>query len=173
MYPITTNDDWAEAYEAYAAELESFARARVGDDMAEDLMQELWASFATVLEQEPIDQPRAWLYRVLRNRITDAYRAAARRPAFESLEEDFQLEEDNTYNPDPDETWDSIEEAFDLLPPDQREVFVRNELDGETLREIAEDLGLPLKTIISRKGYARRRLQHLLRGVYDNYFGED
>ncbi len=164
---------WEEAYEAYAGELETFARSRLGDLAAEDLLQELWAALATALEAEEILQPRAWLYRVLRNRITDAYRTAARRPAFENLEEELDVEEESDYYPDPDETWESIEEAFELLPPDQREVFVRNELDGETLREIAEDLGLPLKTIISRKGYARRRLQDLLQDVYDDYFGED
>ena len=172
MYEIEKTA-WEEAYAAYAAELEVFARSRVGDLAAEDLLQELWSAFATALEAEEILQPRAWLYRVLRNRITDEYRTAARRPAFVDLDEEFDVEEERDDFPDPDDTWESIEVAFDLLPPDQREVFVRNELDGETLREIAEDLGLPLKTIISRKGYARRRLQDLLREVYDDYFGED
>ncbi|SEP76017.1 RNA polymerase sigma factor [Neolewinella agarilytica] len=172
MYEIEKTA-WEEAYEAHAGELEAFARSRVGDLAAEDLLQELWSAFATALEVEEILQPRAWLYRVLRNRITDEYRTAARRPAFVDLDEEFDVEEESDGFPDPDDTWESIEEAFDLLPPDQREVFVRNELDGETLREIAEDLGLPLKTIISRKGYARRRLQDLLREVYDDYFGEE
>jgi RNA polymerase sigma factor (sigma-70 family) len=72
---------------------------------------------------------------------------------------------------DSDYWQEEIEEALSVLPETQREVFVRNEMEGETLREIAEDLGVPLKTIISRKGYARRRLQDLLRDVYEEYFG--
>lgn len=173
MYALNENDDWTQAYQDFGPELESFVRSRVGSGDAEDLLQEVWAAFSAALADEDITEPRAWLYRVARNRITDGYRQAARRPAFQDLAEDFDTVAETSLPGDPDELWEEIEAALEQVPPDQREVFVRNELDGETLREIADDLGLPLKTVISRKGYARRRLQDLLQEVYEEYFSED
>lgn len=170
MYELTEQEEWAQAYQEYGPELESFVRSRVGNGDADDLLQEVWSVFATALEAEEITDPRAWLYRVARNRITDGYRQAARRPAFQDLDDSQEVAAEDGFQGDPDELWAEIEAALDQVPPDQREVFVRNELDGETLREIAADLGLPLKTIISRKGYARRRLQNLLQEVYEEYF---
>jgi len=129
--------EWGEAYKKYNTELLAFVRDRIPADEADDLLQEAWASYLTTLQNSNINQPRAWLYRVIRNRITDFYRRRSGRLAFQDLTEDFDVE---------------IE---------------------ETLREIATDLGLPLKTVISRKGYARTRLRALLQTTYDNYFGYD
>ncbi|MFK8165681.1 MAG: RNA polymerase sigma factor [Lewinella sp.] len=170
MYELTEQEEWAQAYQEFGPELESFVRSRIGNGEAEDLLQEVWAVFATAVKESSITDPRAWLYRVARNRITDGYRLAARRPAFQDLSTTEEEVEEQGFLGDPDELWEEIEAALDQVPPDQREVFIRNELDGETLREIAADLGVPLKTIISRKGYARRRLQDLLQEVYEEYF---
>lgn len=167
------NEQWEQAYQNYSDELEQFVRGRVDEEEVEDLLQEVWGAFAGTFEDQEIEQSRAWLYRVTRNRITDHYRRHSGRPAFADLSPEIEPEVERHTLPDPDETWEQISAALEELPPNQREVFVRNELDGETLREIAEDLGLPLKTVISRKGYARRRLQDLLWEVYDNYFGEE
>jgi len=169
------DDEWAKAYANYAEELNRFVADRVPATETEDLLQEVWSSLAVSLENTTIDQPRAWLYRVVRNRITDYYRRTAGQPAFQDLtpELDVETEDYDFSSTDPDETWAEIEAALEELPPKQREVFVRNELDGETLREIAIDLDIPLKTVISRKGYARNRLQGLLQEVYEDYFGID
>lgn len=164
---------WDDIYGNYAEELTAFVGARLSAEAAEDVLQDVWTALSNTLRQQTIEQPRAWLYRVTRNRIADVLRAQARRPAFTDLTPE---------SADPDYTdpgdqidsgyWrDEIEEALSVLPANQREVFVRNEMAGETLREIAEDQGVPLKTIISRKGYARKRLQDLLREVYEEYFG--
>ena len=39
-------------------------------------------------------------------------------------------------------------------PPEQREVFVRHELEGQSFKEIAGQTGVPLNTLLSRKRYA-------------------
>lgn len=176
MTDKTSQSTWDEAYRNYDTELAAFVRDRIPTDEAPDLLQEVWASYLTSLQTSTVNQPRAWLYRVTRNRITDFYRRRSGSPAFQDLTEDVDVDTDDQYayaEADPDDLWADVEEALYLLPDNQREVFVRNELDGETLREIANDLGLPLKTIISRKGYARARLRGLLQTTYDNYFGYD
>ena len=161
---------WTTAYAAHSAALREFVLTRVPAPEVDDLLQEVWASFAAALKRQDIVQPRAWLYRVTRNRITDLYRSRGTRPEFLDITPAVA-----TAPPPPGEdvVWENIEAALEALPATQREVFVRNELGGETLREIAEELGVPLKTVISRKGYARRRLQDLLRETYEGYFAPE
>lgn len=154
--------------ESYQQELSDFARSRVARaEDAEDLLQDVWLQYGRAMDQSVIDQPRAWLYRALRNRIIDQYR----RKAPDWLEE--QLLEEGFEEPwsDDDATeealneatfWELFYEALDSLPEKQRTVFLLNELEGLTLREIADASGESLKTIISRKGYAVRRLRQLL-----------
>ena len=171
MKPAPPPPAWQRAFDAYEAELAAFVRDRVPVGEEEDLLQEVWAALATGLEDAEITNPRAWLYRVARNRIADLYRSRATRPAFLDVTPETDLPADGTaYLPEVD-LRSAIEAALDQLPDLQREVFVRNEIDGETLREIALDLGIPLKTAISRKGYARQRLRDILRGAYEEYFG--
>ncbi len=173
MYELIPHRDWTRAYAAYGAELASFVGGRVGAGDADDLLQDIWSALATTLESVEIDQPRAWLYRVARNRITDYYRTRAARPALLDLAAAREAAAPIDSFSDPGKLTAEIDAALELLPEKQREVFVRNAIDGETLREIADDLGVPLKTVISRKGYARQRLQDLLRDLYEEYFGEE
>jgi DNA-directed RNA polymerase specialized sigma24 family protein len=62
--------------------------------------------------------------------------------------------------------------GLDTLPEEQRVVFVRNELEEETLQSIADDLGENLKTIISRKRYAVMKLRERLRNTYNELLGD-
>ncbi|MGB3800570.1 MAG: RNA polymerase sigma factor [Lewinella sp.] len=167
----STTVRWQEIYDRYLTELQDFVSARLDNDEAQDILQDVWAALSTELDVQQLDNPRAWLYRVTRNRLSDHYRRQSARPAFLDLTVADREEAAAAPYTSLQELRDEIEEAIAALPAKQREVFVRNAVAGETLREIAEDLGVPLKTIISRKGYARQRLQANLRELYDDYFG--
>ena len=52
------------------------------------------------------------------------------------------------------------------LPPNQKEVFLLNEMEDMTLQQIADQTGEKLKTIISRKGYAVKHLRNKLNYLY-------
>jgi len=173
MYP-SHEDEFERTRQQYEAELRAFVADRLASDDVEDLLQEVWTSYSGALEREDIEQPRAWLYRTVRNRLTDAYRAQQRQPVFIDLQDtdDF-TEESFSTNYNPDEFWEQLYEALDDLPEKQRVVFVRNELEGETLQEIAHELGEKLKTIISRKQYAKQRLRMALEDLYYDFFGID
>ncbi|MEC8192391.1 MAG: sigma-70 family RNA polymerase sigma factor [Myxococcota bacterium] len=56
----------------------------------------------------------------------------------------------------------TIMDAVDTLPDDQKQVLVLRELEEMPYKEIAEILGIPEGTVMSRLYYARRRLQELL-----------
>ncbi|MBK8580669.1 MAG: RNA polymerase sigma factor [Flavobacteriales bacterium] len=167
-----------KAVAQYGRALFGFIRSRVRTDAdAEDVLQDVWAQFAGQPEIEAIEQVSGWLYRVARNKIIDRHRKGST----EALE-DFSVEnEDGEFNfgelllaveDDPDMHmlrdlfWEELEAALAELPENQRLVFVQNELEDKTLREIAEEQGENLKTIISRKGYAVKHLRLRLETVY-------
>jgi RNA polymerase sigma-70 factor (ECF subfamily) len=55
-----------------------------------------------------------------------------------------------------------VGQAIEELPPEARETLLLREVDGLSYAEIAETLGIPKGTVMSRLHYARRRLQKLL-----------
>jgi len=114
-----------------------------------------------------IDHITGWLYRVTRNRITDLFRA--RRP--ETLDVSDLL-------PSPDAgpeaeyvrvlLLEALERAIGELPPEQRDVFVANELEGRSFKELAAETGVGINTLLSRKRYAVLRLRERLRRTYED-----
>lgn len=163
----------------YEEELAGFIKARISHSSdREDLLQEVWFQLSKTLEKESLENPRAWLYRVTRNKIIDYYR----KKSPEGLEDLFWEEDEEGYGyenylideEDPEvilfreQFWEAFYEALDALPEKQRLVFIKHELDGLTLREIAEEENTNLKTIISRKGYAVRFLRSRLEWLWDS-----
>ena len=167
----------------YGRGLFAFIRGRVRTrDDADDVLQDVWLQLASQPELEAIEQVGAWLFRVARNKITDRYRKKTT-TALEELHiedddegigfQDILLADDN--DPDLAELkrifWEELMIGLDKLPEVQREVFVRNELEDETLQSIADKKGEPLKTIISRKRYAVKKLREHLRSTYHELLG--
>jgi RNA polymerase sigma factor (sigma-70 family) len=67
---------------------------------------------------------------------------------------------------------EDLEEAIDELPEDQRIVFVAHEIDGLSMKDIAERTGVGLNTVLSRKRYAVLYLRRRLQAIYDEFMGE-
>jgi DNA-directed RNA polymerase specialized sigma24 family protein len=60
------------------------------------------------------------------------------------------------------------------LPSDQRAVFVGHELEGRSFKQMAEETGVNVNTLLSRKRYAVQHLRERLRGIYREFSnGED
>ncbi len=170
-----------EVVREYSGRLFRFIRSRVSSPAdAEDILQEVWYQFNRVVDTEPIEQVSGWLFRVARNRITDRYRKKKDERledfAYEDEEGDLLFREILLSDDKTPETemfrqlfWEALEEALDELPENQRNAFVWNELDGETLQQIADRTGENLKTIISRKRYAVQHLRKRLQTLYEEF----
>jgi RNA polymerase sigma-70 factor (ECF subfamily) len=61
-----------------------------------------------------------------------------------------------------------IDDAVEKLSPEHRAVILMREMDGMQYEEIAEALDCSVGTVMSRLFYARKKLQILLRDVYEN-----
>ncbi|MDP3581912.1 MAG: sigma-70 family RNA polymerase sigma factor, partial [Ignavibacteria bacterium] len=69
--------------------------------------------------------------------------------------------------------WEEVELALDELPENQREVFVLNEFEGYSFKEISEMLAVPVNTLISRKRYAVNFLRTRLQNLYKELQNDD
>lgn len=162
-----------------------FIRNRVSSsEEAEDILQDVFYQFVAGFETiESLDRVTSWLYSVARNKIIDRYRRDAARPKKTDFELVTGSEDDSALTlqdilPDLDNTpestllreaiWDEITDALEELPADQREIFILNEIEERSFREIAEETGVSINTLLSRKRYAILALRKRLQSFYDD-----
>lgn len=163
----------------------SFIRNRVSSlEEAEDILQDVFYQFVAGFESiESIDRVTSWLFSVARNKIIDRYRRDAARPQRADLGVHAGMDDDSPITleeilPDlgntPEDSylreaiWEAIMEALDELPPEQREIFILNEIEEKSFREIAEQSGVSINTLLSRKRYAILALRKRLQRLYDD-----
>jgi RNA polymerase sigma factor (sigma-70 family) len=126
---------------------------------------------------DPIENVAGWLYTIARNKIIDGYRRKKDTISLQQEREEATLEEllaDSGIDIEKEvirgAVMDALVEALDELPPEQREAFIQQAIEGRTFREISDQTGIPLNTLIARKRYAvqflRKRL-HDLKDVVD------
>ena len=171
----------AEAVERDQPRLRSFIRKRVmdigdADDVLQDVFYELTAAYRMM---RPAEQVTAGLYRVARNRITDLFRRKKAVSLNEPVDgEDGARElEDLLPSPDagPDAMYargvllEALDEALNELPEEQREVFVAHEWMGQSFKDISEETGVSVNTLLSRKRYAVLHLRERLQELKENF----
>jgi RNA polymerase sigma factor (sigma-70 family) len=163
------------------ARLRQFIRNRVSDDSdAEDIFQEVFYELVDAYRlMKPIEQASAWLFRVARNRIIDLFRR--KRPDVlgndaMALNEEGEGGQWEDFLPSPNAgpeaeyargvLLDELEAALADLPEEQRAVFVAHELEGRSFKELSEQSGVSMNTLLSRKRYAVLQLRRRLQAIY-------
>lgn len=170
-------EDITESVQNNRNRLFGFIRKRVrSDEDAEDILQEVWFQLSRLISLDEIENLSAWLFRVARNRITDFYRKSSEESYDNWLEGEegmgwreilFGVPENAIDEMYREIFWETLMKALDELPENQKEAFVRTELEGMKLRELAEQKGESIKTITSRKSYAVKHLRQRLKELYD------
>jgi len=184
-WPMTEQDQRiSEAIARDEPRLRSFIRRRVADrNDADDILQDVFYELVEAYRMmKPIEQVTAWLFRVARNRIIDLFRRKKREAVrFEpdSIGEDGEVRLLEEVLPSPDAGPDSLyarnflleefEDALEELPPEQRDVFIAHEMMGYSFNELAEQYGVAVNTLLSRKHYAVKHLRERLRDIYDEF----
>jgi RNA polymerase sigma factor (sigma-70 family) len=170
-----------EAVNRDAPRLRSFIRRRVRDiSDAEDVLQDVFSELVSMYRvMRPAEEMTAWVFRVARNRITDLFRRKELKSLSEPVgDEDGGLTvEDLLPSPQsgPDAEFargvlvEALEDALEELPETQREVFVAHELLGKSFKEISDQTGVGLNTLLSRKRYAVLHLRERLKDIHEDY----
>jgi RNA polymerase sigma factor (sigma-70 family) len=173
----------SEAIEREKPRLRNFIAKRVADQSdAEDILQEVFYELVEAYRMmRPVEQVTAWLFRVARNRITDLFRSKKREASIEpavNIEEGEELQwEDLLPSPEagPEAAYarsvllEEMDAALDELPEEQREVFVAHEFMGYSFKELAEQTGVSVNTLLSRKRYAVLHLRDRLQTIYHDF----
>ena len=142
---------------------------------AEDVVQETFAkAYGSFHQFTPGTNLKAWLYRILTNTYINSYRKKQRQPQIADGEniEDWQLARAESHTssglksaetvalerlPDSD-----VKEALQQLAPDFRLAVFLADVEGFSYKEIAEIMGTPIGTVMSRLNRGRNQLRDLL-----------
>jgi RNA polymerase sigma-70 factor (ECF subfamily) len=148
---------------------------------AEDLVQETYTkAYSSFRQFAPGTNLKAWLYRILTNTYINNYRKRQRQPQVSDGAdiEDWQLARAESHTssglksaemvalenlPDSD-----VKEALQALAPDFRLAVYLADVEGFAYKEIAEIMGTPIGTVMSRLNRGRKQL----RGRLEDYARE-
>jgi RNA polymerase sigma-70 factor (ECF subfamily) len=147
-------------------------------DLAQDSFVKAWKSIKRFRGRSSF---YTWIYRIVMNVTIDWLRKKQVKGAGVEFDDAIQLKEINPASrtlpkadPLPYERMErtevraKIDNAIAQLSPEHRAVILMKDTEGMQYHEIAEALGCSIGTVMSRLFYARKKLQGLLKDVYEN-----
>ena len=152
-----------------------FVRSRMQSfEEAEDLVQDVYMQALHNLNVlDAVDNLAGWLYTLARNKVIDWYRRKkVHTVSIEAMDNDGLYLQDILVGASED--WDeetrrlvseALIESIDELPQKQQFVFIQHVVRGRTFRELAQESGDSINTLLARKRYAVRFLRDRLKGI--------
>jgi RNA polymerase sigma-70 factor (ECF subfamily) len=147
-------------------------------DLAQDSFVKAWKSIKRFRGKSSF---YTWIYRIVMNVTIDWLRKKQIKSGGAEFDDAIQLKEIDPASktapkadPLPHEHMQRteirarIDNAIQQLSPDHRAVILMKEIEEMQYHEIAETLGCSIGTVMSRLFYARKKLQTLLKDVYEN-----
>jgi RNA polymerase sigma-70 factor (ECF subfamily) len=147
-------------------------------DLTQDSFLKAWKSIVRFRGQSSF---YTWIYRIVMNVTIDSLRKKQIRGGGAEFDDAIQLREiDPASRTVPragalphermehKEIRSRIDAAIAQLSPEHRAVILMKEIEEMQYHEIADSLGCSIGTVMSRLFYARKKLQNLLRDVYEN-----
>jgi len=154
----------------------SFIRRFVSSkEEAEDILQDVFFQFIGYANIDVIEKINSWLFKTAKNKIIDNSRKKRSERFSEIIGKYFDDDEVFSFEDlipsidlTPEELFlrDEFNEVFESalaeLPLEQRDVFLMNEVDALSFKEISELTGISVNTLLSRKHYAVKQLKKKL-----------
>ena len=143
--------------------LRRYARALAGnrddaDDLVQDTLERAWAKSGL---WRGVADMRAWLFSIMHNLHVDG----VRRPKLHTVT----MDDDTPEVPVAPTQGDrlavlDLQAALDLLPIEQKEIVLLVALEDMAYADVAQTLGIPIGTVMSRLSRGRERLRALMEG---------
>jgi RNA polymerase sigma factor (sigma-70 family) len=173
-------------FSEYGSRLLRFVKSKINNlEEAEDITQEVWYQLSRQDQVDDIEQIGNWLFTVANNRVINFYKKKKSIP-FSTLENagndaqgnDEVADADFSFNSwaeenlpseilESKEFWDLLQRMLANLPPEQKEVFIENEMNDVSFREMSEKSGISINTLLARKGYAVKKLRKEFEKIFN------
>jgi RNA polymerase sigma factor (sigma-70 family) len=172
-----------EFWEAERDRLVRYVRGLI-DDAAdrdgEDLVQDVIEAVLRQLDlSRPIEDLSAYVYRALRNRVIDIFRKRRNTVSIDApLGEDEELSQGSLLAAAAPDAFDELSdkevrwrllEAIEFLGEDEKAVVIETELNERTFKELAEEWGIPIGTLLSRKSRALAKIADALADLKEEW----
>ena len=169
---------WERFVDLYAPLVFGFVRKRGlqeadAADLTQDVLRQVAASAKSLVYDPRRGSFRAWLFTVVRNRLTDHFRAAQRRESASGDSSQWQAVLERFVSPDDSAEWDAEYErqlfhfAARLVRGDFSDVtwqaFWQTAVEGRDGKSVAGELGLTTAAVYLAKGRVMTRLKEQIR----------
>jgi len=155
-------------FKTYYGKLCAYANQIVSDfDASEEIVQEmffqLWQKSSFLIIETSL---KSYLFRAVHNsclnyikhnKIKQAYSSQIIQTNSNSSDSQYSMDES-------DELLDAIGKAVDKLPPERKKVFMMIRYEERKYQEVADILGISVKTVENQMGKAMQFLREALRG---------
>lgn len=173
---LRRREDWAyrKLYREYAGKIGSIAKAYLGTDDVDDVVQEVMIKVLRNIKKfKGKSKLTTWIYRIAVNVCKDFLSKYRRRG---EILTDFPEDEERSFiHPSADTdvfseamnsiAYDRLMKAVEKLPSEDRLLVKLRDVDGLSYEEISQVLGKPIGSVKSGLHYARKKLRQMIEGA--------
>jgi len=168
MTPSETNTAFQQFYRAEHGRLLRYFRKKVGPDEAPDLAQEVFMRLLRSGVFDQLETPSSYLMRCARNLLIDRARRKIREQGISCAFEDGRdapLPPEQAWRIEEADARRVYRKAFLAMPRRTRRIFLMHRLTDKTYREIAEELGIPYKSVVHHMMRALARCRRAMTSI--------
>jgi RNA polymerase sigma-70 factor, ECF subfamily len=166
----TRKEQFVSLVNGIRTELYNFALRLTGSkEEAEDLLQESYFKaykyFHQLREQTKFKE---WIFQITANQFKNFLRKKKKENTFYQDDSENAFNEPEKIHKNPDEMFlqkdrsTVVRDALEMISPKMRCVLILFEIEGYSIEEVSETLGISRGTVKSRLHYARRKLREVL-----------
>ena len=163
---ISTKSEFEELFRTHYSNLCAYANKYVEDiDASEELVQEVFFKLWNKREDiEITSSMQSYLYRAVRNSSLNLIKHIKIREEYKEHNEREMTYSESNFDDDvvATELEEKIRNTIDELPKERKKIFIMSRYDGYKYREIAEKLGISIKTVENQMGKAIKYMRENL-----------
>jgi RNA polymerase sigma-70 factor, ECF subfamily len=160
---IKTHSEFEALFHAHYSSLCSYSNhflkdLEASEEVVQEVMLKIWVNRDSLIFTSSI---RSYLFRAVRNGCMNVLKHIDIREEYKAVREQDTLESQRSAEDEMivSELEQKIREAIDRLPLERRKVFIMSRYDGLTYSQIAEKLGISVKTVENQMGKALKTLR--------------